>query len=95
MWCDTFDADLLEVVPGAAEALGDAAPIELRTYSRLTDGKINHPACWNTDHGTAAFFWTGPGFKPPAEYYTDLPETGCTLPDSGRWHGGRLSGRRS
>ena len=46
LWCDTFDADLLKVVPGAEEALGDTAAIELLTYSNPTNGKINCPAAW-------------------------------------------------
>lgn len=79
MWCDTFDADLLKVVPGAAEALGDAASIRLRTYSRLTGGKINCPSAWNTYDGLAAFFWTCPDGKPDPAYLTDAPEAGCTF----------------
>jgi len=73
MWCDTFDADLLAVVPGAAEALGPAAEVRLLTYSRLTNGRINHPSCWSTDEGFAAFFWTGARYRPPAGYVTDAP----------------------
>lgn len=79
MWCDTFDADLLAVVPGAAQALGDTASIRLETYSRLTGGKINHPSCWNTDGGVTAFFWTAPEFRPGASFYTDQPVAECTF----------------
>jgi hypothetical protein len=76
MWCDDFDADLLKVVPGAAEALGDTAAVRLLTYSRPTGGKINCPSSWN---GVGALFWTAPEHKPDACYYTDAPVTPCTF----------------
>jgi hypothetical protein len=79
LWCDTFDADLLAVVPGAAEALAPAGDIELRTYSRLTNGKINCPSSWNTDQGHLSFFWTAPQFRPDACWSTDAPEAGCSF----------------
>jgi hypothetical protein len=79
VWCDTFDTDLLKVVPGALEALGDTAGVELLTRSRLTGGRINHPSCWNTDHGIAAFFWTGPGHEPPSSYVTGEAVAECTF----------------
>lgn len=76
MWCDSFDADLLKVVPGAEDALGDAAAVKLLTYSTLTNGKINCPAAWN---GAGAFFWTAPGYQPDASWWTDKPIAGCTF----------------
>lgn len=79
MWCDTFDADLLAVVPGAAEALGETASIRLETYSLLAGGKINHPSCWSTGGGFTAFFWTAPGFRPAASFCTDAPVAECTF----------------
>lgn len=79
MWCDTFDADLLAVVPGAAEALGETAGVRLETYSRLTNGKINCPSAWNTDAGLTSFFWTAPWFRPPASFVTDDPVADCTF----------------
>lgn len=79
MWCDDLDVDLIRVVPGAVEALGDAADVQLRTFSNLTDGTINHPACWSTDFGFTSFFWTDELYRPPASYRTDAPEVGCTF----------------
>ena len=79
MWCDSFDADLLKVVPGAVECLGDAAAMELTTYSWPTSGKINCPSCWNTYEGLAAFFWTSEEGKPDPSFVTDSPEMPCTL----------------
>lgn len=76
MWCDDFDADLLKVVPGAMEALGDAAGVPLLTYSQPTGGKINCPSSWN---GTGALFWTAPEHKPGPFYWTDDPVTECTF----------------
>lgn len=79
MWCDTFDADLLAVVPGAAEALGLAAGIRLETYSKTYAGKINLPSCWDTHEGFVAFFWTDPAARPPAGFVTDDPVVSCTF----------------
>ena len=79
MWCDDFDADLLAVVPGAAQALGETAGVRLETFSPLTGGKINGPSAWNTDAGLVAFFWTAPEFRPPASYSTDRPVVPCTF----------------
>jgi hypothetical protein len=79
VWCNSFDADLLAVVPGAVEALGTAGEVKLWTYSRLTDGKINHPSCWNADEGYVAFFWTAPELRPPPSYVTEPPEVTCTF----------------
>jgi hypothetical protein len=91
VWCDTFDTDLLKVVPGALEALGDTAGAELRTHSHVTDGKINCPSAWNTYDGLAAFFWTDDRFRPDACYRTDEPVVPCTWLEAVRdeWvHGG-------
>lgn len=92
MWCDTFDADLPKVVPGAIEALGEAAKIQLRTYSTLTGGKINCPSAWNTYDGLAAFFWTCDEGRPDASYVTDSPVAGCTFLEAVRdeWVHGAL-----
>jgi hypothetical protein len=80
VWCDDFDADLLAVVPGAAEALGEAAGVKLLTYSTLTDGKINCPSAWNTYDGSLiAYFWTAPEHRPNAAWYTTDPVVGCTF----------------
>jgi hypothetical protein len=58
-WSDAFDADLLKVVPGVEDLLGNAAEIQLWTYCRnRTHGRINLPTCWNTYHGMTSFFWT-------------------------------------
>lgn len=81
MWCDGFDADLLKVVPGAMEALGDAARVPLLTYSRPTGGKINCPSSWN---GTGALFWTSPEYQPGPGFWTDDPVTGCTFGEAVR-----------
>jgi hypothetical protein len=79
MWCDDFDADLLAVVPGVAEVLGPAASVRLFTYSGLTDGRINHPSCWNGGAGFVALFWTGPAWKPEPYYWTDKDVAECTF----------------
>lgn len=79
LWCDGFDADLLKVVPGAAEALGGTAGAALETYSHPTNGKINCPSAWWEDGGLLAYFWTDPAFGPPPGYSTDAPVVACTF----------------
>jgi hypothetical protein len=79
MWCDSFDADLLAVIPGAADALGSAADVRLWTYSHLTNGKINCPSAWNTADGLVSFFWTSDEHKLDASFYTDAAVAGCTF----------------
>lgn len=81
LWCESFDADLLRVVPGAVEALGTTADVELFTYNRHpTNGKINCPCGWWTDHGLTSFFWTRPGYPPDACYYRgDAEMVACTF----------------
>lgn len=94
MWCDTFDADLLKVVPGALEALGETAAVSLTTRGHSTGGKINSPAAWNTYEGLMSFFWTAPGHAPDACWYTDHPEVACTFGEAVRdeWvHGANIS----
>ncbi len=95
MWCDTFDADLLKTVPGAAEALGDTAGVKLWTYSRTTDGAINCPSAWHTPQGLTSFFWADdPAGRPDAYFSTDAPVTACTFLEAVRdeWiHGAVIS----
>lgn len=79
LWCETFDADLLAVVPGAVEALGDVADLELWTYSTPTNGKINCPASWWTLNGLAAFFSTRDRSPAPPSYRTSDPLVECTF----------------
>ena len=81
LWCDDFDADLPKVVPGALAALGDAADVELRTYCRPTNDRINCPASWHTDLGLTAYFSTPDFGQPqPLGYVTTKDElVPCTF----------------
>lgn len=80
LWCDNFDADLLTVVPGVDDALGDIADMQLWTHCRPTDGRINSPAAWHTDLGLTAFFSTDRDRPPaPAHYLTNDPLVRCTF----------------
>lgn len=78
-WSDTFDLDLLKVIPGVEELLGETADVPLFTHGHRTDdGLLAHPTCWNTTRGLAAFF----GFKYPAKpsaFYTSDPIVECTF----------------
>lgn len=83
MWCEGFDGDLLNVVPGAIVALGDAAEAPLLVNARASNGKLNHPSVWN---GAGAFFWTPgrPEMGRPGGYSTDDPVVACTFGEAVR-----------
>lgn len=73
-WSDDWEGDLLKLVPGVREALGDAEGVTLYTYDgSLTHGRINLPCVWNTDHGLTAYFGVrrGYAFKPPHAFTTE------------------------
>jgi hypothetical protein len=85
LWCDDFDTDLPKVVPGALEALGDTADVALVTRCKPTNGRINCPSAWWTDHGLTAFFATdGYGGAAPAGYVTGDPLVGCSFAEAVR-----------
>lgn len=77
-WSDSFDMDLPKVFPQARELLGDLADVQMWTGGRPdASGRLNHPACWNTDMGLAAFF----GFKNTGRnenYYVCRERVRCT-----------------
>jgi hypothetical protein len=78
-WSDDFDMDLLKVIPGVAEALGDHADTPLWTYGNTSHDRINSPSCWNTYTGLAAFFGTDDsGQWKPSDYSTQSPMVACT-----------------
>jgi hypothetical protein len=79
-WSDTFDLDLLAVVPHIEQLLGTGlAASTLWTHSHTTHGRINHPSAWNSYDGMVAYFGTRPsGFKPEA-CVTEAPLTSCTV----------------
>lgn len=82
MWSDDFDLDLYKVVPNAREILRPLAGIVLYTHGSQHNGALNHPACWNTDLGMAAFFGFQPtGIKPDA-YWTDDAVMRCTFDEA-------------
>lgn len=87
MWCDDFDCDLPKVVPGAREAIGDAAGIQLCTHGKTTHGRLNHPDVWNSYEGMVAFFGFRTPAKPPS-YVTVAPIVRCTFWEAVRdWWG--------
>ena len=80
LWCDDFDADLPKLIPEAIDALGDTADVRLWTHSKPTNGKINCPSSWWTDHGLTAFFSTREHVGgQPGGYITSDPVVGCTF----------------
>lgn len=85
MWCDSFDADLLKLIPIATDILGDVANVHLWTYCDRPDGcKLNGPCAWNHSYGMVSFFGLeSHGFKPTA-YFTDAPLVRCTFMEACR-----------
>lgn len=83
MWCDSFDIDLYKAVPAAREVLAPVKDVVLFTHGHLTDEKLNHPSCWHTDHGMAAFF-AFRGEPAPEGYWTDSPVVRCTFEEAVR-----------
>ena len=87
-WSDDFDADLLKLVPGVREQLGEDAGIVLRTFcGHPTHGRINLPCSWNSHSGlTALFFLSEPPVTQrdgkwvtlPGGYTTDAEIVECT-----------------
>lgn len=70
-WSDDFDMDLFKVIPAAEAILAGARAIRMVTFGGLTNGRLNHPACWNGMDGFCAFFgmpgipqlaWLPPGY---------------------------------
>lgn len=57
-WADGFDMDLLELYPDLVEKwIGATSEVSLWTVGTTTHGRLDHPCCWNTPSGLAAFFW--------------------------------------
>ncbi len=85
MWCDDFDGDLYALVPQARDALAEMGHTVLWTHGSVwTDGRLNHPACWNTGLGLAAWFGlVEHGFK-PAGFWTNEPLVECTFEEACR-----------
>lgn len=86
-WSDNFDSDLLKAVPRAAEALGKAADVRLWTYGHTTNGRLNHPVCWNDSTGMIAFFGLSPNATgKPDSYYagTGYEPVECTFLEAAR-----------
>lgn len=78
-WSDNFDMDLLKILPGLPEWLGDAADIPMWTRGAESYGRLNHPSVWNDPVGFVAFFGltAGDTGKPGANW-TDSPVVECT-----------------
>lgn len=70
MWCDDFDMDLPKVIPEAMPIIG-AIPdsVVLRTIGHETDGKLNHPCCWNHHLGAVAFFTLSEHDRPALPFF--------------------------
>lgn len=97
MWCDDFDMDLLKVLPETPSLIQPARNVVLLVNAHTTHDTLNHPACFNTYEGLAAFFEvdttngmdlalmsaTG-GSVAPAGYYTRDPIVRCTAMEAFR-----------
>lgn len=83
-WSDDLDADLLKVVPGAADILGRVtAP--LWTFGGTSHGRLNHPSVWGGQHGYEAYFGTDDtGSWKPGGYTPSHPLVACTWAEAAR-----------
>jgi len=78
-WSDSFDMDLLKVIPGVVDAAAPAAHLRLWTYGGTSYGRLNHPAVWNGYKGTLAYFGLDDtGWWKPSANWTDAPMVECT-----------------
>ncbi len=84
MWCDSFDCDLYKLIPEAREVLAPVRDIELYVRGNTTDGKLNHPAAWNTDRGLSSFFGFYETCGQPAAFWTEYPIVKCTFEEAVR-----------
>lgn len=74
-WSDSFDMDLLNVLPDLPDDLGQAANLPLWTHGGETRGRLNHPAVW----GVYAYFGTDDtGRWKPDTFTTSQPVIACT-----------------
>ena len=79
-WSDDFDMDLPRIIPEAKSQLGDLADLEVLTYGGTTFGRLNHPAVWNHELGSVAFFGRpGRRFIEPHYYHGERERVRCTL----------------
>lgn len=81
-WSDDFDMDLLKLLPDLEEILGDAADVVLCTYGGTSHGRLNHPSCWNTSSGLAAFFGFRDAAKPESFSAGDRELVRCTFEEA-------------
>lgn len=82
-WSDSFDMDLLKVIPNAREIIAPVADLELTTTGHLTHGRLNHPCVWNHDLGLVAFFGFGDPRRPEV-FVTSAPVVRCTAMEAFR-----------
>lgn len=82
-WSDDFDGDLFRLLPAAEGIIAPIAHHKLWTYGGVTNGRLNHPACWHTTRGLTAFFTHVEGIdpRPSRAYYAgeDKALVECTV----------------
>jgi hypothetical protein len=81
-WADTFDADLLKVMPAAAGVLADLGDTPLWTYGHRSGGRLNHPTVWNSDQGLVAYFGTDGDPRKPPSFWTGDALVQCTFEEA-------------
>lgn len=89
-WTDGLDVELLDVVPGVEDALGDDADVRLYTHCNApTHGRLNHPVAWNADGGFVAYVGVSPAFVSVPGYVGRARIVECTFAELWRdvwWH---------
>jgi hypothetical protein len=83
VWCDDFDMDLTNCIPNIQQILDTVKGVRLVTHGGADkDGVLNHPSCWNTSAGLAAFFEFDRNdpeqMVKPQSYWTDDPVVKCS-----------------
>jgi hypothetical protein len=80
-WCDNFDCDLFRAVPESREILEELGQVKLLTRGTVTNGRLNHPTCWNHDKGLIALFSFSGEPRPPG-YHSSDPIVECTFEEA-------------
>lgn len=89
-WTDGLDVELLDVVPGVEEALGDDADVRLYTHCNSpTHGRLNHPVTQNCDGGFVAYVGVSPALVSVPGWVGRARIIECTFAELWRdvwWH---------
>jgi hypothetical protein len=81
-WSEDFDTDLFKVLPKVRPILEAFDDRPIYTVGHTTNGRLNHPACWNSDGGFVSYFGftnSAEGFVPSGYYFGNSQVIQCTF----------------